>query len=68
LDGKITTIEVQNATCGTYAYAINSSGVIVGTGRYYCTPDAFIRAPDGTVTTFEAPGATGTTANPAFPG
>src|ERR1700722_17436426 len=28
-DGSITTIDVQDATCGTYANSINSSGVIV---------------------------------------
>ena len=43
-DGTITTIDVQDATCGTYAESINRSGVIVGSeGDNNCNFHAFIR-------------------------
>ena len=46
---------------GTYAQAVNPAGVI--TGYYYDTNSfahGFVRAADGTITTFDPPGSTGT--------
>lgn len=44
--------------CGTLAYAVNDRGVIVG---WYTdtniVPHGFLRAPDGQITSFDAPGA-----------
>jgi hypothetical protein len=44
--------------CGTLAYAVNDSGVIVG---WYTdtniVPHGFLRTPDGQITSFDAPGA-----------
>jgi len=44
--------------CGTFAYAVNDPGVIVG---FYTdtniVPHGFLRTPDGNITSFDAPGA-----------
>src|ERR1041385_6785148 len=34
-DGTTTIIDVQGATCGTYVWSINRSGVIVGEGAHH---------------------------------
>lgn len=56
-DGTFATISPPGATTGSYAAAINDSGVIVG--GYSSAPEqhGFIRAADGTFTSFDAPGA-----------
>jgi uncharacterized membrane protein len=44
--------------CGTFAYANNAAGTIVGAFTdQYVVPHAFIRAPDGHFLSFDAPGA-----------
>ena len=56
--GDITTFDVQDAVQGTFAYNINAAGAIAGN---YVDANGvshgFVRAPDGTVATFDAPGA-----------
>ena len=56
-----TTIDVNGAS-NTYAQAINAGGAVTG---YYQTADyadhGFVRAADGTITTFDPTGATITT-------
>jgi len=63
-DGRITTFDVPGAgtdgsqSQGTYAEAINDWGAV--TGQYIDANDVqhgFVRAPDGRITTFDAPGA-----------
>ena len=60
-DGRFRNIDVEGATCGTYAHSINRSGVVVGNGGYhsgnFCNDHAFISAADGTITLFDVPGA-----------
>jgi len=55
----VTTFDVPGADNGTYPYSINATGHIAG---YYATKSqgahSFIRAYDGTVTTFDPPGST----------
>src|SRR2546422_37705 len=64
-DGTITTFDVPGAgtgvSQGTCAQSINDSGAITG---WYVDPKGtngaihgFLRAPDGTITTFDVPGA-----------
>jgi hypothetical protein len=63
-DGKFTTFDVPGAGTvvgsweGTYPVAINPAGAITG---YYADASwvyhGFVRAPDGKITTFDAPGA-----------
>ncbi len=49
-------------SCGTFAYANNSEGVVVGTYTdANVVPHGFLRSQDGEFTSFDAPGAgTGT--------
>src|SRR5665213_1434115 len=57
-DGKITTIDVDGAACGTTPFSMNGSGTVVGReDDSNCDGHGFIRSSDGTFTTFDAPGA-----------
>jgi hypothetical protein len=55
------TFDAPGAVHGTFPAAINASGLIAG---YYLdadsAPHGFLRAPDGTLTTFDVPGHAGT--------
>jgi hypothetical protein len=57
-DGKITTFEAHSQAQVTGAFSTNAAGDITGT---YSEPSGvflgFVRAPDGTITAFKAPGA-----------
>src|SRR5438876_443899 len=52
----IVNIDVPSAT-ETAAFSINSSGVIFGMAVFSSVQHAFLRAPDGTFTMFDIPGA-----------
>jgi hypothetical protein len=46
------------AYCGTFAYANNAEGTVVGTFTdEYVVPHGFLRSPDGNFVVFDAPGA-----------
>src|SRR5205085_7078265 len=59
--GNLTKIDVRGSGCAatTAVTALNSQNIAVGVGYdSSCVQSAFIRAADGTITTFEEPGAT----------
>ena len=57
--GAATTVSpICGAYCGTFAYANNDEGTVVGYYTdQYVVPHAFLRTPDGHFLSFEAPGA-----------
>jgi probable HAF family extracellular repeat protein len=59
VDGSITTFSPTEGSSITVPFAINNAGRIVG---YHTNPQGishgFLRQPNGSITTFEAPGAT----------